>query len=70
MKAKFSVIFLACSGLLLLGHVVPARVAQDQEMEQQEQVEQARSEIRKQFMRGKLLSNQKIVEGLSLKDFA
>jgi hypothetical protein len=70
MKAKVSVIFLACSGLLLLGHVVPARVAQDQETEQQEQVEQARSEIRKQFMRGKLLSNQKIVEGLSLKDFA
>lgn len=70
MKAKFSVIFLACSGLLLLGHVVPARVTQDQETQQEAQIEQTKSEIRKQFMRGKLVSNQKIVEGLSLRDFA
>ena len=70
MTTKALTIFLACSGLLFLGHVEPAPVAQDQETEQQDQAEQARSENRKEFMRGKLLSNQKIVEGLSLKDFA
>ncbi len=71
MKSKLLVVFFACFGLLLLGHVLPARVALHQASEQEEeQAEQAKSEIRKQFMRGKLVSNQKIVEGLSLKDFA
>jgi hypothetical protein len=36
---------------------------------QEAEAHQIKSEARKLFMRGKLLSNQKIVEGLSLKDF-
>ncbi len=76
MKTKFVVIFLACASLMFLSHVTPARVFQDQDEEvesleiQEEQIEQAKSDIRKQFMRGKLVSNQKIVEGLSLRDYA
>ena len=39
---------------------------QDQDTSQSEQIKSA---ARKEFMRGKLVSNQQIVEGLSLKDF-
>lgn len=74
MKSILAVILFACTSFPVLSFVLPARVSQDQELErelaQEEQAEQAKSEIRKQFMRGKLVSNQKIVEGLSLKDFA
>lgn len=51
----------AVSGLFGFAHV-----RQDQDVEKREQLD---SDARKQFMRGKLLSSQKIVEGLSLKDY-
>lgn len=68
MKAKRVVILLmACASLSLLGGLaVPAKV-QPNQVKQDEQI---KSKARKQFMRGKLTSNQKIVEGLSLKNFA
>lgn len=40
-----------------------------QQEQQQDRNEQIKSEARKLFMRGKLLSNQQIVEGLTVKDF-
>jgi hypothetical protein len=69
MKSSF-VVAAFCSLLLLGGLVVTAAVPGPQE-EQQEQTpaEQVKSEARQAFMRGKLVSNQQIVEGLSLKNF-
>ncbi len=58
-------------GLLVIGGwVASAAVPLPQEKQQEESpAEQVKSEARQAFMRGKLLSNQKIVEGLSLKNF-
>ena len=59
---------IACAGLLLAGGLlVRGQVQDNQDVDQREQILQ---EARQQFMRGKLSSNQKIVEGLSLKNFA
>ncbi len=55
-------------GLLLVGAlVVPAGAIQ--QPQQEDEAEQIKSEARQLFMRGKLASNQKIVEGLSLKNY-
>jgi hypothetical protein len=69
MNAKRVVILvMACVSLSLLGALaVPVAVQPPQEVQQDEKIKTA---ARKQFMRGKLISNKKIVEGLSLKDFA
>lgn len=62
------VIVVACASLSLLGGLASsARFQPKQEVQQDEQI---KIEARKQFMRGKLTSNQKIVEGLSLKNYA
>lgn len=68
MKTRIVVLLIACMSLTLIGGLmVRAQVQDKQDVDQQEQVKQ---QARKEFMRGKLESNQKIVEGLSLKDFA
>lgn len=57
--------FIVCA--VLLGSLgVQAGNLQETQKDRNEQV---KSEARKLFMRGKLLSNQQIVEGLSVKDF-
>ena len=68
MNAKRVVMLvMACTSLSLLGALaVPVAVQPTQEVQQDDKI---KSQIRKQFMREKLSSNQKIVEGLSLKDF-
>ncbi|MGI9516905.1 MAG: hypothetical protein ACR2NP_07675 [Pirellulaceae bacterium] len=65
---KISLIVATFVVSLLLGGllVVPAGFAQPQE---EDQTEKIRSEARQMFMRGKLMNNQNIVEGLSLKNF-
>ena len=65
MKLSF-VIVVFCSTLLLGGLAVPAGGIPQQE---ENQAEQIKAEARQLFMRGKLMNNQKIVEGLSLKNF-
>lgn len=68
---RIVVVIMACVSLSLLGALaIPAKVQPAAEfLPKMTQDEDLKSEARKQFMRGKLLSNQKIVEGLSLKDF-
>ena len=62
------VIVVACASLSLLGGLASsAKFQPKQEVQQDEKI---KSKARKQFMRGKLASNQKIVEGLSLKNYA
>jgi len=65
MKTPF-VIATFIIALLFGSLVVLAAVPQEQE---ENQAEQIKSEARQVFMRGKLVSNQNIVEGLSIKDF-
>ena len=67
MKARLILLLFASLAILLGGWVGTARFPQVQDDEQSEQIQ---SDLRKEFMRGKLLSNQKVVEGLSLKNFA
>ena len=66
MKARIVVFLVGCLTLSLIGGLVVRAQAQDRP-DQQERVKQ---QARKKFMRGKLDSNKKIVEGLSMKDFA
>jgi hypothetical protein len=54
------------SFLLIGGLVVQAGIYQDR---QDDQAEQIMSTARQMFMRGKLASNQKIVEGLSTRNY-
>lgn len=69
MKSSF-VIAALFSTLCLGGLVALAGMPTQQEnQDQKNQVEDVKSEARQAFMRGKLVSNQKIVEGLCLKDF-
>ena len=68
MKARIVVFLIACMSLSLIGGLmVRAQVQDKQDVQLQEK---AKQQARKHFMRGKLESNKKIVEGLSLKDFA
>ncbi len=66
MSMRTVVVALACLSFGLSGFVDSGNVRQDEELEQADQLKQ---DARKQFMRGKLTSNQQIVEGLSLKNF-
>ncbi len=66
MKARIVVFLVGCLTLSLIGGLVVRAQVQDRP-DQQERVKQ---QARKKFMRGKLDSNKKIVEGLSMKDFA
>ena len=66
MKTRLIILSIASLSLLFGGWIGAAHFPQVQDEEQSEQIESA---SRKEFMRGKLLSNQKVVEGLSLKDF-
>ena len=66
MKTKLIILLFAGVSLLLGGWIGSAHVKAVQDDEQAEKI---KSESRKQFMRGKLLSNQQVVEGLSMKNF-
>ena len=68
MNAKIIVVLIACLSFSLVGGIMVYAQVQDKQDVQDEQ-EQAKQQARQLFMRGKLESNQKIVEGLSLKDF-
>ena len=68
MKAKLIILLFASVSLLLGGWIGSAHVKPVQDEEQK--AEQIKSESRKEFMRGKLVSNQQVVEGLSMKNFA
>ena len=68
---KFSSVVFAFVASFLVGGwlVFAANGAPQQQEEQKSDSDQVKSEARQVFMRGKLVSNQKIVEGLSLKNF-
>jgi len=69
MNTKIVVFLIACISLSLIGGLMVRGQVQDKQDVQQQQ-EIAKQQARIHFMRGKLDSNKKIVEGLSLKDFA
>jgi hypothetical protein len=60
----------AWSGTLIERGIRPAVPGNTPAVTQQEQEEDVRQMARKAFMRGKLASNQKIVEGIAVKNFA
>ena len=60
------VILIACVSLLFGGLAIPTHFQPTQDVNQGEEI---KSSARKHFMRGKLTSNQRIVEGLSLRNF-
>lgn len=69
MTMKVSIFILCCSSLSLTGFIVPYTPVEFAQEQDTDQAEALKKEARKKFMRGKLSSNQKIVEGLSLKNF-
>ena len=68
---KWSFVIAAFCGALLLGSfaVIAGDPAGQQQEEQKSEREKVKSDARQAFMRGKMVSNQQIVEGLSLKNF-
>ena len=67
MSAKTIVMFLACLGLSLASrNSVDPTPLQNQGLDRGERL---KAQARQKFMRGKLESNQKIVEGLALSNF-
>ena len=69
MTMKVSLLILLCSSLTLTGFIAPYTSAEFAQEQDTDQAEELKKEARKKFMRGKLNSNQQIVEGLSLKNF-
>ena len=66
---KLALIFAGVLGFgLVLGNVVTPPTAQ-QSQEDDQELDDIKGKVRQDFMRGKLLSNQQIVEGLSTNNF-
>lgn len=76
-KLNFTIVVLS---LLLSGWFVQAGIQQDRQIDnrqqqsdaqdqEEDQVEEIKSKSRQLFMQGKLMSNQKIVEGLATKNY-
>ncbi len=68
MKTVLIIAIFAVSGLAFGGLGISSGTWQPQD-QQTSKVEQIKQDARQAFMRGKLTSNQQIVEGLAIKDF-